>query len=504
MPPEFAGPSRSSTTAKRLKVLPEGFMYDTSDSIHDVKCTTCAAGMTRKAVSRHLKSTEHARNVRLAEEMHRQTLADAHTAAGPAILSTLLPWALPTPLSTHPQHATQHFPDSRRVFHEIENVDDSVMFSVGENELLSPAEDARRMEESLQHFGLWEQFLDVDEAADDEDPYLGFDEELAEELHGVGDLSEADIQARLSGISPNQDWFPYGNKTMFLLDLLSNLPRLRLSDSHFRMILWVMKESGCRDVPALSALKALKKNLRERVGARTRQYKSDLGNVFYMNDVGYVLTQDILNPLVAPSIHWYPEEPDGPISEAWHADRWRKEVPNELLSPMYTQNGKHFYVNELACDVSQRMYIPLKWITRKGMLTADAYQVVKTDAGYRVIAGETVQIVASSLRFNLLDIISHSHKPLVFSTESHPFRDQMPNPLRELAGGDEIYCSFLKIWGDDVSGARSKQYNLHNNFYAAHVNLPTELLQHEFFVRFCSTSPNASIIEQFCALSHQV
>jgi hypothetical protein len=62
----------------------------------------------------------------------------------------------------------------------------------------------------------------------------------------------------------------------------------------------------------------------------------------------------------------------------------------------------------------------------------------------------------------------------------------------------------IKIWGDDVSGARSKQYNLHNNIYIAHSNLPGHLLQKEYFVKFCSTSPNAGILEQFAAVKQQL
>jgi len=73
---------------------------------------------------------------------------------------------------------------------------------------------------------------------------------------------------------------------MFMLDLLWNLPRLRLSRAHMELILWVMKETGARDVPSIDQLHTMEENLKnKRGGISTRRFKSSIGNVFYVNDI---------------------------------------------------------------------------------------------------------------------------------------------------------------------------------------------------------------------------
>jgi hypothetical protein len=75
-------------------------------------------------------------------------------------------------------------------------------------------------------------------------------------------------------------------------------------------------------------------------------------------------------------LHFYPEIPDGTASEVWHFEKWRRDMPRHALSPMFDQNGKHYYIDEVARMQNGEYVIPLRWVMSKKVLHADAYLVV--------------------------------------------------------------------------------------------------------------------------------
>lgn len=66
----------------------------------------------------------------------------------------------------------------------------------------------------------------------------------------------------------------------------------------------------------------------------------------------------------------YPEDCDGLKSETWQFERW-KQVPRDLLTPMYIKGAQHFYVDELTATASGKLYIPQMWITRRSKYKRD-------------------------------------------------------------------------------------------------------------------------------------
>ncbi|KZT20093.1 hypothetical protein NEOLEDRAFT_1076404 [Neolentinus lepideus HHB14362 ss-1] len=322
-------------------------------------------------------------------------------------------------------------------------------------------------------------------------------------------MDECHAQAFAEGDQPTDSkaWFPYPTKTMFLLDVLDNLPRLRISDALMRMFLWVLREAGAASVPSFKALRKFQDNQRKESGINTVKCESVQGNIFYMNDVPALIAKDYANPLTRPLMTFYPHNPSTGVSEVWHGGKLNNETPLDQLCPHYIDEaGDFFYVNEIAELRNGSFAIPKRWkMQDANTLYADSYTLHQVDckACYIVDDSAYTLIKANDFKCNYLDLLEQRRVPACHQSSQHHL-SIMPNPLREVAEGEPLYSSWITVWGDDVSANRTKAWNKHWNVYVTHDNLPRRLLQQEFHVHFASTSPNASVVEQFGALKKMI
>ena len=80
-------------------------------------------------------------------------------------------------------------------------------------------------------------------------------------------------------------------------------------------------------------------------------------------------------------------------------------------------------------------------------------------------------VASSDLKHNMLDLEDMNRMPKwSLETIASGHVSRMPNPDRALADGDPIYCAFIDVFGDDVSGNRSKSWNKHWNIYMSRYN----------------------------------
>ncbi|KAJ7333486.1 hypothetical protein DFH08DRAFT_925944 [Mycena albidolilacea] len=314
------------------------------------------------------------------------------------------------------------------------------------------------------------------------------DQFIANELPKAGDDDdEEDVQCFDSDLLQSEEYFPCLNKTVMLLNIMDNLPRCRFTGDQLSLILHFARKLGVADVPSLKRFRKTQLHLQSNCGNKPVKSISHLGNIFYMNNIRATLALDMANPLVAPHLHFYPEETDGPISETFQAERWMEYSPSQL-TPMYSRGQKQFWIEEVAQLADGRYVIPHTWIVRNSELTTD-------------VSFETFKAVELELDFN--DIRAEFGEKLAWVDETGV--PAMPNSMCNLVGDDEdLFVLMVSPWADDISGNRSKQYNKHMNMCTGNGCLPGCLLQQEFHIHYVSTSPHASSAEQFATFRDHV
>ncbi|EDQ99232.1 uncharacterized protein LACBIDRAFT_316826 [Laccaria bicolor S238N-H82] len=273
--------------------------------------------------------------------------------------------------------------------------------------------------------------------------------------------------------------------------------------------------SSC--ISSFSALRRLQARLTKEINVEPEHHTSSLGNHFYMNHPIDLLALDWANPLVRDHIQVYPEICDT-ISEPWQADKWLKEIPFDELSPMWADwkvtPHRHFYIKEVAQLANNEFVIPMRWVMVKKVEHVEFYRVKWNEetGKYSLFGSDSThlegststkssrdllyRLPASELKYNFLELEKGGYK-----FEFSECLGTSANPSRQIAKGRPLFVLRIMPWCDDVSGNRSKQYNAHVNMYTTNASLPHRKLSQEYFVRFCSTSPHASALEQFEALS---
>jgi hypothetical protein len=124
----------------------------------------------------------------------------------------------------------------------------------------------------------------------------------------------------------NAGYEPYGSKMLFLLDWLNNMPRQRISGSLMKAILFVLRESGAKNVPSFSYLQKTQVAIRETFAVDTLRFESQLGNIFFMNSIPQIIARVShtmeSTPLLANTLIGLHESPycikDSALSRAAH------------------------------------------------------------------------------------------------------------------------------------------------------------------------------------------
>ncbi|XP_006462267.1 hypothetical protein AGABI2DRAFT_47524, partial [Agaricus bisporus var. bisporus H97] len=454
----------------------------------------------QRSLKSHLNSTTHQRSVAVATEI----LEREHTSAelfNQAMRNT--DKVIPLPVPAHPLYQS---PTIRPVGLEAESSAETEFWETHDlnsdaNLLGKPVEElCIQLEQQLDTELLqWTSWTDIGDEAEEHvmDP-AEFDLSNGPEIS----IEEATIDFLKDDNDDTNAWYPYPSKLIFLLDTIDNLPRLRISGPIMKSILWLLRAVNVKNVPSFAGLRKAQSDLQKEAGVVTYHRRSPKGNMFSFNDPRALIANDWANPLLYPHLHVYPVIPrNGIISEIWHASKWRNEMDPHLLSPMYADGNRHYYIDEPASLKGGRLIVPIRWLENEAdrVIYADAWPIdFDEDSIATINDTQLIRICTKNLEKNMLDLMDEDKIPQWSrETTASGHTQRMPNPDRALAEGEPLYTSFIDVFGDDVSGNQSKSWNKHWNIYITHRNLPRKHLQHNYNIRFISTSPTAQVPEQF-------
>ncbi|KAG2115374.1 uncharacterized protein F5147DRAFT_569473 [Suillus discolor] len=322
-------------------------------------------------------------------------------------------------------------------------------------------------------------------------------------------------------VKPGSPYYPWPSKAHFLTSLLFSSARLPFSDAQKKAALTWAKELGARNVPSLRSIKQSNDCICELVGNPIRKVTSASGNIFYINDIRHAIAKDYANPLTHFSMLDYPEDGGAGMSQVCHGQKMLLEMPSP---PAARVGGKIYFTNELLQECSGAYFVPERFfnasygssnqrdsqdLRQEKELYAMGHAVQYTDAGFIVNDKQEVMPV-SIFRRSFEDImdelvcgVTHEYtfEPKddsllsMISALSEKYLKLVPHPLHKKAKGRMVYSVPLVIFMDDVSGNISKQWNKHHAIYMSNTNLPREMLEKEFCVRFVMSSPHAAPME---------
>ncbi|KAG1761023.1 hypothetical protein EDD22DRAFT_848083 [Suillus occidentalis] len=299
-------------------------------------------------------------------------------------------------------------------------------------------------------------------------------------------------------VSPDHPTFPWPSKAHFITALLFSSPRLPFSEAQKKAILSWAKELGARDVPSLYALNRSQETIQKLVGDPTEKVTARSGNIFYFNDVGKAVAKD------------YPEDGGKGMSQVFNGEKMLFELPSP---PAAKVDGEIYFINELLQDSSGDYFLPQRFFfasygsssdTADKLLHALGRAVQRTEDGF-IVGDEQEIIPTSTFRRSFRELsLNDSELTCGLTESSKKYAKLEPNLLRARSQGRMVYAVPLIIFMDDVSGNISKQWNKHHAIYMSNANLPREMLEKEFCVRFVTSSPHAAPMEMMSAMQDSI
>lgn len=305
----------------------------------------------------------------------------------------------------------------------------------------------------------------TEEDVSDQDPQGSENEENEEEIiqQLAGQFELEDIMAHA-----HEDWYPFLNKAEMYALLICQNPRHLLSVKAQQLLLSYARFTGGRDVPSQKGLTVCRQRLHKTLSAPPMKQVRGNGHIFFASSLAAGLAREFASPSARQAMKLVPRQ--GPeISELQDGQLFH-DLDADLVCPcVVTPGGTSLFINEAVKLKNGDSVMAERWIER--------------DDG---------QIWGSGQR---LDQAGKKQGRCRFRVQDVQDRAGSATPLFSVP---------ILLQCDDLSGARSKRWNLHYQLCWQNGALSHSELAREKNIHLFAVTTTAQPLELVAELVHQL
>ncbi|CAD6925713.1 unnamed protein product [Tilletia laevis] len=216
------------------------------------------------------------------------------------------------------------------------------------------------------------------------------------------------------------------------------------------------------------------------------------------------------NPEARKNMSLYPRL-DGTIKDAMDGD-WVHNLRDERASPMIVlEDGRHAYREEPVQLLDGRYYLITAWYEKASRLYGWGKRCVPNQRckTLKLSGEEEISFPALDIDRNGPGVAQQGYSKVSRDREGDEDEEKFNSicPLRKRANGRPMYSIFLKVFLDDLSGVRSKRWDIHHGLYFQNANMSKSHLSSDASIKLFSATPSASagemmevFLEELCDL----
>ncbi|PLW22365.1 hypothetical protein PCASD_15908 [Puccinia coronata f. sp. avenae] len=338
-------------------------------------------------------------------------------------------------------------------------------------------------------------------------------------------------ETMIDDLTPDKtSWYPFLNKEYLVASLLVGYLYKIISRDMYHQIQSILTLYHVI-LPRWEAIQHMRAKIQTLINHTIIEKESVFGNPMFALNAKEIISDDLMNPLVAPHIDFFAEETKGNnIYKASQSNKWLKELAPDLRVQMVkSKNKKHFYNLEPVKMKNGKITVPVFFYIHQNEYFAKCYTPVYksnqpnskiqigipknllfNDEAMTVFPVDNMELTYDKIRMVNGMKLSECCRGNIYeiNLNNWDLTILLPNPWRTKADGRILRHMPVNLYCDDTSGNKSKKWNKHISYYFTLSGLPPKILNQQFNCHFLCTSNIAGslelgemVVEQFNEMS---